>query len=174
MTYKHKVKKVYMDHVRSLAGGVKLLALDVDGVMTDGRLVFDEKGNECKTFHARDGFGIRQCIKAGIEVAMISGRKSVPVEKRAAELGIAHVYLGVGDKLSILEDLCSKINISIENVCYLGDDVPDIECMSAAGIAIAVADAHPDLDAVADWHTLKGGGHGAVREACDLLLEARH
>jgi 3-deoxy-D-manno-octulosonate 8-phosphate phosphatase (KDO 8-P phosphatase) len=110
----------------------------------------------------------------GIEVALISGRKSVPVKKRADELGIQHVFLGAKDKLATLKNLAEKLGISLSSVACVGDDVPDLECMRAAGLGIAVADAHSDLDAVADWHTHLGGGQGAVREVCDLLLSAHN
>ena len=166
-------KKVDMDHVHALATKIHLLVLDVDGVLTDGRLHFDAKGNELKVFHAHDGYGIRQTLLAGIEIALISGRKSVAVEKRAAELGIRHVYLGVKDKPAVLEKLTTQLKIDMQAVACVGDDVPDLICMRQAGLAVAVANAHPDLDAVADWHTHHGGGLGAVREVCDLLLTAR-
>jgi 3-deoxy-D-manno-octulosonate 8-phosphate phosphatase (KDO 8-P phosphatase) len=162
-----------MDHVHTLATKINLLVLDVDGVLTDGRLHFDAKGNEFKVFHARDGYGIRRVLDAGIEVAIISGRKSVAVEKRAAELSIRHVHLGVKDKPAVLAQLASKLKLDMQAIACVGDDVPDLVCMQQAGLAVAVADAHPDLDAVADWHTHHGGGLGAVREVCDLLLKAR-
>ena len=165
-------KKVDMDKVRQQASEVRLLVLDVDGVLTDGRLQFDAQGRECKVFHVRDGYGIRRLLDAGIEVALISGRKSVPVEKRAQELGIRHVYLGVENKLARLRLLAEKIGVSQNAIACVGDDVPDIECMRAAGLAIAVADAHADLDAGADWDPHHGGGQGAVREVCDLLLSS--
>ena len=163
-------KKVDMEHVQLLAKKIGLLVLDVDGVLTDGRLHFDAAGNEFKVFHAHDGYGIRRLLEAGIHVAIISGRQSVAVKKRAAELGIEHVYLKASNKLAILADLIDQLKIDYEAVACVGDDVPDLACMEKAGLAVAVADAHPDLDAVADWHTHLGGGRGAVREVCDLLL----
>ena len=166
-------KKVDLEKVRNQAAGIRLLVLDVDGVLTDGRIHFDAKGRECKVFHVRDGFGIRRLLEAGVEIAIISGRKSVPVQKRAEELGIRHVYLGADNKLKVLNRLLDKLGFTAEQVACVGDDVPDLACLEAAGLAIAVADAHQDLDAVADWHTHNGGGMGAVREVCDLLLEAR-
>lgn len=167
-------KKVDLDKVRLQAADIRLLVMDVDGVLTDGRLPFDAKGRECKVFHVRDGYGIRRVIDAGIEVALISGRNSIPVKKRADELGIRHVFLGVKEKLTTLKKLAEKLGISLDSIAYVGDDVPDLACMQAAGLGIAVADAHPDLDAVADWHTHLGGGQGAVREVCDLLLSAHN
>jgi len=163
-------KKIDMEHVQSLAAKIRLLVLDVDGVLTDGQLYFDAAGKECKVFHARDGYGIRRVLDAGIEVAIISGRKSKAVENRAAELGIAHVYLKTVNKLEVLEKLIAKLGINHDAVACVGDDVPDLACLEKAGLAVAVADAHQDLDAVADWHTHLGGGRGAVREVCDLLL----
>lgn len=165
-------KKVDRDKVRLQAADIRLLVLDVDGVLTDGRLPFDAKGNECKVFHVRDGYGIRRLLETGIEVALISGRNSVPVKKRAEELSIRHVYLGEKNKLATLQALAEKLGIKLEYIAYVGDDVPDLACMEACGLPIAVADAHSDLDAVADWHTHLGGGQGAVREVCDLLLSA--
>jgi 3-deoxy-D-manno-octulosonate 8-phosphate phosphatase (KDO 8-P phosphatase) len=161
------------NQLRALAAKVRLLALDVDGVLTDGRLHFDAKGKECKVFHARDGYGIRRTLDAGVEIAVISGRKSIAVEKRTSDLGIKHVYLGIGDKPGVLNKLLKICDCNLDEVAYVGDDMPDIECMKLVGLAIAVADAHEELDAVADWHTVKGGGQGAVREVCDLLLSAR-
>jgi 3-deoxy-D-manno-octulosonate 8-phosphate phosphatase (KDO 8-P phosphatase) len=166
-------KKVDLDKVYEQAAAIRLLVLDVDGVLTDGRLHFDSKGNEAKVFHVRDGYGIRQLLEAGLTVAVISGRKSKAVEKRVAELGIEHVHLGVSDKLGVFESLLKQLGLDASAAACVGDDTPDLECMRAAGLAIAVADAHHDLDAVADWHTHLGGGQGAVREVCDLLLAAR-
>jgi 3-deoxy-D-manno-octulosonate 8-phosphate phosphatase (KDO 8-P phosphatase) len=166
-------KKVDLDRVYEQAAQVQLLVLDVDGVLTDGRLHFDSEGNEYKVFHVRDGYGIRQLLAAGFQVAVISGRKSVAVEKRMSELGIHHVHLGVQQKLAVFQDLLKKLKIDASAAAFAGDDMPDVECMQLAGLAIAVADAHHELDAVADWHTHHGGGEGAVREVCDLLLAAR-
>jgi len=166
-------KKVDMGKVRQQAGNVQLLVLDVDGVLTDGRIQFDADGREFKVFHVRDGYGIRRVLEAGIEVAIISGRKSVAVEKRAAELGIKNIHLGIDNKISVFKNLLAELGMGAEAAACVGDDTPDRDCMKAAGLGIAVADAHPDLDEVADWHTHLGGGKGAVREVCDLLLSAR-
>ena len=166
-------KKVDMDKVRQQAAGIRLLVLDCDGVLTDGRIQYDADGREFKVFHVRDGYGIRRLLDAGVEIAVISGRGCVAVEKRMAELGVQHVHLGVGDKIAVFRELLDRLGFEATDVACVGDDVPDLECMDAAGLAIAVADAHPDLDAVADWHTHLGGGRGAVREVCDLLLRAR-
>jgi len=167
-------KKVDMDKVRRQASDISLLVLDVDGVLTDGSIRLDADGREFKIFHVRDGYGIRRVLDAGIEVALISGRSCTAVEKRAAELGIKHVHLGVADKISVLNSLLDDLGIKPDAIACVGDDTPDVECMRIAGLAVAVADAHADLDAVADWHTKLDGGKGAVREVCDLLISARN
>ncbi len=166
-------KKLDMGKIRQQAGNVRLLVLDVDGVMTDGRIQFDADGRECKVFHVRDGYGIRRVLDAGIEVAIISGRKSVAVEKRAAELGIQHVHLGIDNKISVFKELLNELELGAEATACVGDDTPDCDCVKAAGLGRAVADAHSDLSKVADWQTQLDGGKGAVREVCDLLLSAR-
>lgn len=167
-------KKVDMDKVRRQASDISLLVLDVDGVLTDGSIRLNADGREYKVFHVRDGYGIRRVLDAGIEVAIISGRSCTAVEKRAAELGIKHVHLGVADKISVLNSLLDDLGIKPDAIACVGDDTPDVECMRVAGLAVAVADAHADLDAVADWHTKLDGGKGAVREVCDLLISARN
>jgi len=158
------------DHVRQKAAGIRLLVLDVDGVLTDGGLHFDAEGREQKVFHVVDGYGIRSLMDAGIEVAVISGRSSLAVKTRLAELGILHVYLGPDDKLVALKKLVDALQLPATTVAYVGDDVPDQEGMSHAGLAVTVADAHPAVVATADWQTSLGGGHGAVRQVCDLIL----
>ncbi|MGI9308595.1 MAG: KdsC family phosphatase [Gammaproteobacteria bacterium] len=156
------------------AATIRLLALDVDGVLTDGRLFFDAQGKEQKVFHARDGYGLRQAMRNGIEIAIISGRGCKAVTKRMQELGIHHVFLSQDDKISTLKTLMKKLNVEAHEVAYVGDDLPDIKCMSLAGLAVAVADAHSDVKVMADWTTSLGGGVGAVREVCDLLINARN
>ena len=167
-------KKVDMADVRAKAAGIQLLVLDVDGVLTSGRLHFDADGNECKVFHVRDGYGIRRLLDAGFEVAVISGRSSVAVEKRMAELGVKHVHLGARNKSEQFDELLAALDMKSSSAACVGDDTPDLEIMSRAGLAIAVGDAHADLDQVADWHTQNNGGEGAVREVCDLLLSTRN
>jgi 3-deoxy-D-manno-octulosonate 8-phosphate phosphatase (KDO 8-P phosphatase) len=152
---------------------VQLLVLDVDGVLTDGRLFYGARGESLKTFHVRDGHGIKQVAAAGITVAIISGRKSAAVARRARELGIRHVTQGASDKLAALTRLARARSVSFEQCACVGDDTPDAPILQAAGIAIAVSDAHADALAVADLVTTRPGGHGAVREVCDWLLEAR-
>lgn len=152
---------------------VQLLVLDVDGVLTDGRLYYGARGEAFKAFHVRDGYGIKQVAAAGITVAIISGRKSAAVTLRARELGIRHVTQGANDKLAALEKLARARSVAFEHCACVGDDTPDAPMLQVAGVAIAVADAHLDALAVADLVTTRAGGHGAVREVCDWLLDAR-
>jgi 3-deoxy-D-manno-octulosonate 8-phosphate phosphatase (KDO 8-P phosphatase) len=152
---------------------VQMLVLDVDGVLTDGRLFYGARGEVFKAFNVKDGHGIKQVSAAGITVAILSGRKSAAVTRRARELGIRHVIQGAGDKLAALTKLSRARGIAFEQCACVGDDTPDAPILEAAGIAIAVADAHADALAAADLVTTRAGGQGAVREVCDWLLEAR-
>jgi 3-deoxy-D-manno-octulosonate 8-phosphate phosphatase (KDO 8-P phosphatase) len=152
---------------------VQLLVLDVDGVLTDGRLFYGARGESLKAFHVRDGHGIKQVAAAGVTVAIISGRKSAAVARRARELGIRHVVQGAGDKLAALTRLAKGRSVALEDCACVGDDTPDAPILQAAGLAIAVADAHPDALAAADLVTTRDGGRGAVREVCDWLMAAR-
>jgi 3-deoxy-D-manno-octulosonate 8-phosphate phosphatase (KDO 8-P phosphatase) len=150
----------------------RLLVLDVDGVLTDGRLYFGVRGEALKVFHARDGFGIAQLLRAQVQVAIISGRRSPMVATRCRELGIAHVHQGIEDKLAVFERLCKRLQLSAEECVSVGDDLPDLPVMRAAGLSFAVADAHPSVRRAADLITRLPGGFGAVREVCDRLLAA--
>jgi 3-deoxy-D-manno-octulosonate 8-phosphate phosphatase (KDO 8-P phosphatase) len=152
---------------------VRLLVLDVDGVLTDGRLFYGPKGESQKVFHVRDGHGIKQVAQAGITVAIISGRKSAAVLRRARDLGIRHVTQGASDKLAALRKLAKARGVTLEECVCVGDDTPDAPILEAAGLGVAVADAHEDALAVADLVTTRPGGHGAVREVCDWLIAAR-
>jgi 3-deoxy-D-manno-octulosonate 8-phosphate phosphatase (KDO 8-P phosphatase) len=152
---------------------IRLLVLDVDGVLTDGDLHISARGEEVKVFHVRDGFGLVALRRAGVAIAIISGRDSGAVKYRAAELGIQYVRQGIADKASALDALCAELELSREQVACVGDDTPDVPMFERAGIAIAVADAHPDAAVRAHWVTQARGGRGAVREICDLLLAAR-
>ena len=152
---------------------VRLLVLDVDGVLTDGRLAYGARGEALKIFHVRDGFGIKQVAAAGITVAIISGRKSAAVTRRARDLGIRHVTQGAADKLAALRKLSKARGIALEDCACIGDDTPDAPILAAAGLGVAVADAHQDALAAADLVTTLRGGHGAVREVCDWLMAAR-
>jgi 3-deoxy-D-manno-octulosonate 8-phosphate phosphatase (KDO 8-P phosphatase) len=149
-----------------------LLVLDVDGVLTDGRLYIAASGEEFKVFHVRDGAGIVAVQRAGIAVAIISGRDSAAVSRRADELDIRHVRQGVTDKAAALRSLMNELGVAAAETACVGDDTPDLPMLAVAGLAIAVADAHPEVRSTAHWVTHSNGGCGAVRETCDLLLSA--
>ena len=150
---------------------IRLFAMDVDGTLTDGVLMLAPDGSEWKAFHARDGAGIKLLPAAGIVPAIISGRASQATARRAAELHILHVHQGVGDKRAKLESLCSSLGISMAEAAFAGDDLSDIPAMRAAGFSAAPADAAPEVRALADFVSTRPGGHGAVREAIEHLLE---
>lgn len=156
------------------AAEIRLLVLDVDGVLTDGRLYYDDHGAETKAFHVRDGYGIKRVLGAGIAVVVISGRRSAAVERRLAELGVEHALLGREDKDQALAEIRAALKLADASaMACIGDDVPDLPLISSAALGIAVADAHPAVLAAATWQTRAPGGHGAVREVCDLLVAAR-
>jgi len=152
---------------------LKLLILDVDGVLTDGRLFFDAEGNEYKSFHARDGHGIKLLRQTGVEVAVISGRKSTSVALRMKSLGIEHVYQGHENKVAAFNEVIKKVGITHEQAAYVGDDLLDLPIMLRVGLAIAVNDANFAVKHRADWCTTLAGGQGAVREVCDLIMQAQ-
>ncbi len=162
-----------MDTLIERARDVRLLVLDVDGVLTDGRLYFSSKGEELKCFHVRDGAGIVQLVRAGIQVAVISGRSSRAVERRMSELGVAWVRQGIDDKLSALRELLDILGLGPQAVATMGDDVPDLPLFDVARLAITVADAHASVKSRAHFITQAMGGQGAVREVCDLILESQ-
>jgi 3-deoxy-D-manno-octulosonate 8-phosphate phosphatase (KDO 8-P phosphatase) len=155
------------------AADIRLLVLDVDGVLTDGRLYYGPHGEALKVFHVRDGFGIRAVMDAGIEVAIISGRRSTMVARRCRDLGIKHVFQGDDAKLPILNRLLKRLKIAASECACVGDDIIDVPMLQAAGLAIAVRDAHPSALEAAHVATTLPGGRGAVREVCDGLLAAR-
>jgi 3-deoxy-D-manno-octulosonate 8-phosphate phosphatase (KDO 8-P phosphatase) len=159
--------------IARLAAQIRLLVLDVDGVLTDGRLWFGPDGELVKAFHVRDGVGIKTALGAGVEVAIISGRRSAAVERRAAELGLRHVCQGCDDKAEALRALTAELGLPPGVVACVGDDTPDLPMMALVALPIAVADAHPEVLAAARHVTRAAGGAGAVREVCDLLLDAR-
>ncbi|WAR47098.1 3-deoxy-manno-octulosonate-8-phosphatase KdsC [Methylomonas rapida] len=152
---------------------LKLLILDVDGVLTDGRLFFDDQGREYKCFHARDGHGIKLLRQTGVEVAVISGRKSNSVALRMQSLGVEQVYQGHENKRAAFAEILQNLNLSSVQVAHVGDDVLDLPIMVQAGFAVAVADAHFAVKQRADWCTQTPGGLGAVREVCDLIMQVQ-
>ena len=155
------------------ARSIKLLALDVDGVLTDGRLYFSSLGDEIKAFNSLDGQGIKLLQQYGIDVAIITARQSALVEARANNLGIRYLYQGQKDKLSAINKLMKTLEIDYPHIAYAGDDLPDLAVMRRVGLGIAVSNAHDSVKETAHWHTHKQGGEGAVREICDLILKAQ-
>lgn len=153
--------------------GIRLVAFDIDGVFTDGRFYLSDDGVESKAFSTQDGYGIRCLIRAGIEVAVISGRRSGAVDRRMSELGVRHVYQGCSDKVGTFDELVGKLGIDTADCVYVGDDVPDLPLLERAGYAVAVANAVDAVIRRCDYTTQARGGSGAVREVCDLLVAAR-
>ncbi len=161
------------ERLASKLRGIRLAVFDVDGVFTDGRLYRGPGGFEMKVFHTRDGHGVKALLRAGIEVAVISGRHSEAVSERMAELGVDSVHAGVSDKLPCLRDLLTELELSPDHCAFMGDDVVDLPPMQEVGFAGAPADAHPEVRARAHWLAEAPGGFGAVRQFCDLILAAR-
>lgn len=150
---------------------IKLLLLDVDGVMTDGRITYDNAGGETKSFDVKDGHGLKLLQRAGIKIGIITGRQSTVVARRAEELGIELVYQGAKDKLVPFNEILKKLALSPEEVAYVGDDVVDLPVMRRVGFAATVADAVEEVKPFAALVTARKGGRGAVREICDFLLK---
>jgi len=153
---------------------IKLLICDVDGVFSDGRIYLGNQGEELKAFHTKDGFGIKAILNAGINVAVITGRQSHIVENRMQALGVPYIYQGKEDKLTVYQSLLEKLNLTPDNVAYIGDDVVDLPAIKDCGLGIAVQDAHPLVKQEADLITYTKGGFGAVREICDLFLQCHN
>ena len=151
---------------------IKLLLLDVDGVMTDGRITFDNHGNELKAFDVKDGHGLKVLQRAGIKVGIITGRQSEVVVRRAAELGIEILYQKALNKLEPYREILAAQGLTDEQVAYVGDDVVDLPILRRVGFSATVADAVPDVLPLVDYVTSRAGGRGAVREICDLLIRA--
>jgi 3-deoxy-D-manno-octulosonate 8-phosphate phosphatase (KDO 8-P phosphatase) len=155
------------------AAKIRLAVFDVDGTLTDGRLWYAEDGHETKVFHVHDGLGLKRLQAHGVQVALITARISHPVALRAEELDINHVYQGQGDKRACLSELLDALHLQADQVAYVGDDLPDLAPMRMAGLAVAVANAHPWIVQEAHWQTRQRGGEGAAREVCDLILHAQ-
>jgi 3-deoxy-D-manno-octulosonate 8-phosphate phosphatase (KDO 8-P phosphatase) len=156
------------------AKSIKLLILDVDGVLTDGGLYFDDNGGEFKRFNALDGHGIKMLLDSGVEVAIISARYAKCVAHRMDGLGVKHYYQGQSNKVIAYEELLTKLDLQPNQVAYVGDDVIDLPVMSKVALPIAVANAHPFVKEHAELTTQNTGGNGAVREVCDLLLTSQN
>jgi len=154
------------------AAAVEVVAFDVDGVLTDGRLFLSDGGVQFKAFHSHDGFGLRMLMSAGIKVAAITGRESGVVTRRMAELGVEQVYQGRTDKAVALDEMLTALALEPAQAAFVGDDLVDLPAMRRVGLAIAVANAQPLVREHAHWCTTRAGGHGAVREVCELVLRA--
>lgn len=152
---------------------IRLVIFDVDGVLTDGKLFFDEQGREYKSFNTKDGHGFKMLHGSGVDIAIISGRQSHSVSVRMANLGVKHVFQGQEDKTIAFKALCEKLSLQPEQVAYVGDDLPDLPLMNRVGLSIAVGDAHIAVKSQADWCTTLAGGNGAAREVCDLVMRAQ-
>ena len=162
-----------VDELRQRAARVKCLFLDIDGVLTDGKLYIGPQFEETKTNYVRDGWGIRQWIKRGLQVAVISGRPSEAMRQRLQFLGVQHIVLDREDKLPAYEAILSQLGLEDADCAHVGDDVPDLPLFARVGLACAPADAHDRALMAAHWVSRYPGGHGAVREVIDLLLTAR-
>ena len=152
---------------------VKLLIVDVDGVLTDGGLYFDNRGEAYKRFNSLDGHGIRMALSGGIDIAVITGRQSKIVEHRMRDLGVEHVHQGTRDKLPVFERLLQETGLDARQAAYVGDDLPDLPIMRRVGFAIAVQNAHGFVKQHCDWVTSARGGNGAVREVTDFILHSQ-
>ena len=162
-----------LDECTARASRLKLMAFDVDGVLTDGKLYFLVDGSEFKTFNTLDGHGIKMLINSGVSTAIISGRKTPVVERRAQNLGIQHLYQGREDKLVVLDELLGELGLDYAQVAYLGDDLPDLPVIRRVGLGMAVANAAGFVREHAHGVTQARGGEGAAREFCELILRAQ-
>lgn len=161
------------DHLHPKAKFVRLFVMDVDGVLSDGQLIYNAQGIESKAFYVQDGVGLKLLKQAGIQLAIITGRRSAMVEQRATELGINHIIQGRDDKFVALGELAELLGLSLDECAYMGDDLPDLKAIKQAGFGISVPNGCPKVRQVADFVTTKQGGYGAVREACEVILNAQ-
>lgn len=152
---------------------IRLIVTDIDGVWTDGRIIYTSAGHEIKEFNVRDGLGVKLAQEAGIEVAIVTGREFGPLSQRANELGITRVHQSVRNKLEVVEEMAKEIGIDMRQILYIGDDLPDLAPMKAVGISAAPSDAAPEIRSVATWRLDSPGGRGAVRELVERLLIER-
>jgi 3-deoxy-D-manno-octulosonate 8-phosphate phosphatase (KDO 8-P phosphatase) len=166
-------QSLLMKDILEKASQIKLLIFDVDGVLTDGSLFLGDDGQEYKAFHSQDGHGIKMLQRHGVRCAIITGRTSKVVEHRMRNLGIDLIYQGQENKRAGFADLLSRVDLSPEQVAYIGDDVVDLPVMRKVGLAIAVQDAHPWVVKHSHWQTPRAGGRGAARDVCEMLMEAQ-
>lgn len=155
------------------ARAIKLLILDVDGVLTDGSIVYADRGEELKCFNVKDGHGIKLLLRAGIEVALVTGRKSAALEHRAQDLGIKLVFQKALNKIEAYEEICATQKLRDEELCVMGDDLPDLPILRKCGFSVAVPDSIDEVKREVDYVTYKEAGKGAVREVCEIILKAQ-
>lgn len=162
------------DDIFETAKNIKLLVCDVDGVFSDGRIYLGNDGEELKAFHTKDGYGIKALNSSGVDVGIITGRRSNIVANRMKSLNVQYIVQGQEDKLPALKELMDLLSLTPDQVAYIGDDIPDLACIEFVGLGIAVSDAHPALLKQANLSTFTHGGFGAVREVCDLIMQAQN
>ncbi len=162
-----------MKEILQRAKKIKLIVFDVDGVLTDGSLFYGDQGEEYKAFYSKDGLGMKLLMRTGVQIGIITARKSQLVKHRMDSLGIEHLYQGRLDKLNAFDDLLKKLNLSYEQTAFVGDDVVDLPVMNKVGLSITVDDAHPLVKEQAHWQTPLPGGRGAARNACELIMQAQ-
>jgi 3-deoxy-D-manno-octulosonate 8-phosphate phosphatase (KDO 8-P phosphatase) len=165
--------KIKMEAINRKARKIQLLLLDVDGILTDGRILYDEKGREMKCFHVHDGQGIRWLLKEGIMVGFLSGRSSGAVEMRAKELGISFLFQGIKDKMVVYGRLLKKTKLEPDQVSFMGDDFIDLRLLQNVGFSVSVSNGHPLVQKEVDYVTKAAGGFGAVREVSELIFKAQ-
>ena len=169
----HPLTQIANPDVMARAARIKLVLFDVDGVLTDGRLYLDNRGEEYKSFHSRDGHGLKMLMRNGVDTGVITGRNSQIVAHRTRELGMQHVHQGCHDKLPVYEDLVQRLGMQHEEIAFVGDDVVDLPIMLRAGLAVAPQDGHFYVKRHAHWITPCAGGRGVARDVCELILLAQ-
>ena len=152
---------------------IDLLLLDVDGVLTDGRIIYTDGGEEIKAFHVKDGMGLRLLMQAGIKTGIVTGRRSEALLHRCRNLGIHYIFDGIKDKGTFIDTITEQTGVAAPNMAFVGDDLPDIPLLKKVGMAFAVNDAHEQVIALCDMVTTQKGGHGAVREICEIILKKK-
>jgi 3-deoxy-D-manno-octulosonate 8-phosphate phosphatase (KDO 8-P phosphatase) len=162
------------NNILAKAKQIKLFICDIDGVFSDGRIYLGNSGEELKAFHTKDGYGIKALGSSGVDVAVITGRQSNIVQNRMTALNVKYIVQGEENKLPALKNILEELNLTPNQVAYIGDDMPDYECMNHVGLSIAVNDAHPQILQLADYTTYTRGGFGAVREVCDLIMQTQN
>ncbi len=161
------------EQVLAKAKKIKLFICDIDGVFSDGRIYLGNQGEELKAFHTKDGYGVKALGNSGVDVAVITGRRSNIVLHRMQSLNVKHIVQGEENKLPALKKMAQQLELAVDEIAYIGDDMPDYECMNYVGLSIAVQDAHPQVRQCAHYVTFTRGGFGAVREVCDLIMQCQ-